>query len=87
VPVPSGRSHAVRLLPEKPPNPGQARAIGMATNIVASPDFKRISTVRLPSFWASLTALQGTALLGSGGEIKVSKSFVAMGRIDSCDPN
>jgi hypothetical protein len=32
------------------PRPGQARAIGMATNFVASSDFNRISTVRSPFF-------------------------------------
>jgi hypothetical protein len=36
--------------------PGQARAIRMATNFVTSSDFNRISTVRLPFFWASLMA-------------------------------
>src|SRR5499427_3777495 len=41
--------------------PGQARAIGMATNFVASSDFNRIKTVRLPFLWASLMALRTSA--------------------------
>jgi hypothetical protein len=39
----------VRLIPDERRNSGQARAMGMATNLVASSDFSRINTVRLPS--------------------------------------
>ena len=56
--VPSMRSPVSAADPGGTPYPGQARASGIATNFVASSDFNRISTVRLPSFWASPMALR-----------------------------
>src|SRR5215471_21865364 len=47
--------------PQERPTPRQARASGMATNFVASSDFNRINTVRLPFLWASLMALRTSA--------------------------
>jgi hypothetical protein len=44
-PVPGVRSTKDR---RNAPRPGQARAIGTATNFVTSSDFNRINTVRLP---------------------------------------
>src|SRR6516162_9096005 len=61
-PVPGVRSiRAVRQYQRNALRPGQARAIGMATNFVASSDFNRINTVRLPFLWASLMALRTSA--------------------------
>src|SRR5262249_5673574 len=61
-PVPGVRSTlAVRQHRRNAPRPGQARAIGMATNFVPSSDFNRINTVRLPFLWASLMALRTSA--------------------------
>jgi len=43
------------------PCSGQVRTIGIATNFVISSDFNRISTVRMPFFWASMMASRTSA--------------------------